>query len=87
MWQLQAKGLVERFQKYIFPMDKVDIQDISSRCGMLTLIGPGADELLQELGAVRLYPSADFDGLLSRSASPIGQARFSMPKIPLDCAV
>lgn len=47
----QAKGLVERFQKYIFPMDKIDIQDMSSRCGMLTLIGPGADELLQELGA------------------------------------
>jgi len=47
----QAAALVERFQKYIFPMDKVEVMDISERCGMLTLVGPGSDELLAELGA------------------------------------
>lgn len=39
--------------KYIFPMDKVEVTDISGKCGMLTLMGPGSDELLEGLAAVR----------------------------------
>eukprot|EP00951_Prasinocladus_malaysianus_P018803 scaffold151034_cov27-Prasinocladus_malaysianus.AAC.1 len=37
-------------------MDKVEVVDISSKCGMHTLIGPESDSLLRELNAVSIYP-------------------------------
>ena len=50
----EMKGqLLERFDKYIFPADKVAVTDISSRCKMFSLIGPAADDVLQEIGGVR----------------------------------
>jgi folate-binding Fe-S cluster repair protein YgfZ len=44
--------LLERFDKYIFPADKVAVADISPRTKMFTLLGPGAAEVLQEVAGV-----------------------------------
>ncbi|KAI3429808.1 hypothetical protein D9Q98_010121 [Chlorella vulgaris] len=45
------EALLQRFDKYIFPADKVSVQDISSKTCMFSLVGPQADQVLQRLQA------------------------------------
>jgi folate-binding Fe-S cluster repair protein YgfZ len=47
--------LLQRLDKYIFPADDVTVNDVSERCGMLTIMGPQADDVMQELAGVRVY--------------------------------
>ncbi|GBF97366.1 hypothetical protein Rsub_11013 [Raphidocelis subcapitata] len=42
--------LLQRFDKFIFPADKVEVADVSSRCRMFTLMGPKAGETLRDIG-------------------------------------
>ncbi|KAJ9512869.1 hypothetical protein QJQ45_029159 [Haematococcus lacustris] len=44
--------LLQRFDKYIFPADKVQVQDVTERCAMLTLVGPEAEVVLREVAGV-----------------------------------
>ncbi|KAI8474828.1 MAG: hypothetical protein J3K34DRAFT_517910 [Monoraphidium minutum] len=44
------EALMQRFDKFIFPADKVEVSDVSSRCRMFTLVGPKAGDILRELG-------------------------------------
>jgi folate-binding Fe-S cluster repair protein YgfZ len=46
--------LLQRLDKYIFPADDVTVADVSERCGMLTIMGPQADDVMQELAGVRV---------------------------------
>jgi hypothetical protein len=48
------EALLHRLQKYVFPADKVAIQDISDKCAMFSLVGPESDKVLQEIGGVRV---------------------------------
>eukprot|EP00879_Flechtneria_rotunda_P012338 GHRR01012885.1.p1 GENE.GHRR01012885.1~~GHRR01012885.1.p1 ORF type:complete len:492 (+),score=176.68 GHRR01012885.1:215-1690(+) len=41
--------LLQRLDKYIFPADDVSITDVSDKCKMLTLLGPQADDVMQQL--------------------------------------
>ncbi|WIA42885.1 hypothetical protein OEZ86_008804 [Tetradesmus obliquus] len=41
--------LLQRLDKFIFPADDVEVSDVSGRCGMLTILGPQADDVMQEL--------------------------------------
>lgn len=43
--------LLERLQKHIFPADKVQVADISPKTCMFSLLGPQADEIMQQLQA------------------------------------
>eukprot|EP00200_Dunaliella_tertiolecta_P005670 CAMPEP_0202354094 /NCGR_PEP_ID=MMETSP1126-20121109/9569_1 /ASSEMBLY_ACC=CAM_ASM_000457 /TAXON_ID=3047 /ORGANISM="Dunaliella tertiolecta, Strain CCMP1320" /LENGTH=450 /DNA_ID=CAMNT_0048946527 /DNA_START=178 /DNA_END=1530 /DNA_ORIENTATION=- len=49
--------LLERFDKHIFPADKVQVKDVSEQCAMLTLIGPESDNVLKEIAgdAITIY--------------------------------
>jgi folate-binding Fe-S cluster repair protein YgfZ len=44
--------LLQRLDKFIFPADDVTVDDVSERCGMLTIMGPQADDVMQELAGV-----------------------------------
>jgi folate-binding Fe-S cluster repair protein YgfZ len=44
--------LLQRLDKFIFPADDVTVNDVSERCGMLTIMGPQADDVMQELAGV-----------------------------------
>ncbi|KAL6758341.1 hypothetical protein V8C86DRAFT_2600071 [Haematococcus lacustris] len=46
--------LLQRFDKYIFPADKVQVQDVTERCAMLTLVGPEAEVVLREVAGESL---------------------------------
>ncbi|KAJ9513136.1 hypothetical protein QJQ45_029381, partial [Haematococcus lacustris] len=46
--------LLQRFDKYIFPADKVQVQDVTERCAMLTLVGPEAEVVLREVAGASL---------------------------------
>ncbi|WIA22426.1 hypothetical protein OEZ85_004730 [Tetradesmus obliquus] len=41
--------LLQRLDKFIFPADDVEVSDVSGRCGMLTILGSQADDVMQEL--------------------------------------
>jgi hypothetical protein len=45
-------ALLQRFDKFIFPADKVEAEDVSGRCRMFTLAGPKARTVLADLGGV-----------------------------------
>lgn len=47
------EALLERFDKFIFPADKVEVADVTERCRMFTVAGPKAGEVLREIGGVR----------------------------------
>lgn len=61
-----TQSLMQRMDKYLFPADQVEVSDMSSRCALLTLVGPDSGNLLKELGGVSvregvgwiLYPFA-----------------------------
>eukprot|EP00192_Tetraselmis_astigmatica_P005817 CAMPEP_0117671772 /NCGR_PEP_ID=MMETSP0804-20121206/13530_1 /TAXON_ID=1074897 /ORGANISM="Tetraselmis astigmatica, Strain CCMP880" /LENGTH=452 /DNA_ID=CAMNT_0005480291 /DNA_START=414 /DNA_END=1773 /DNA_ORIENTATION=+ len=62
----QAETLLQRLNKYIFPMDRVEIQDVSSKCGMLTIMGPGCHELLEEIKAEGIIGKPEGSHMLVR---------------------
>jgi len=68
----KAAELVERFRKYVFPADRVEVDDVSDRCSMLTIMGPGADDLLRELGQESLIGEPEGSHrLLGFGGSPV----------------
>lgn len=46
----RRQQLLEWLDRYIFPMDRVELKDVSSETATFTLIGPESDRLLQNLG-------------------------------------
>jgi glycine cleavage system aminomethyltransferase T len=44
--------LSARLNKVIFPADDVTVTDVSEKCRMLTVLGPQADDVLQQLAGV-----------------------------------
>ncbi|HEY9602492.1 MAG TPA: folate-binding protein [Allocoleopsis sp.] len=45
----RRQPLMEWLDRYIFPMDKVELKDVSSEYATFCLIGPGSDAVLQNL--------------------------------------
>lgn len=45
----RRQSLMEWLDRYIFPMDKVELKDVSSEYDTFCLIGPGSDAVLQNL--------------------------------------
>lgn len=46
----RRQQLIEWLDRYIFPMDRVTLKDISSESAVFSLIGPESDALLKKLG-------------------------------------
>jgi len=46
----RRQQLLDWLDRYIFPMDRVELKDVSSETATFTLIGPESDRLLQNLG-------------------------------------
>ncbi len=46
----RRQQLMEWMDRYLFPMDRVELKDISSESATFSLIGPESDALLQKLG-------------------------------------
>lgn len=44
--------LLARLDKVIFPADDVTVTDVSDKCRMLTVMGPQADDVLEQLAGV-----------------------------------
>jgi tRNA-modifying protein YgfZ len=45
----RRQQLLEWLDRYIFPMDRVELKDVSSEYATFNLIGPGSDSILQKL--------------------------------------
>lgn len=50
----RRQQLLELMDRYIFPMDKVELEDISQKNVVFTLIGPKSDRLLQKLDVTEI---------------------------------
>lgn len=48
--------LVQRLNGVIFPADDVTVMDVSDKCRMLTVMGPQADDVMQQLAGVSGWP-------------------------------
>jgi tRNA-modifying protein YgfZ len=46
----RRQQLMEWLDRYIFPLDAVQLQDVTSQSATFSLIGPGSDHLLEQLG-------------------------------------
>src|SRR4028118_1772324 len=46
----RRQQLMEWMDRYLFPMDRVELKDISNESAAFSLIGPESDALLQKLG-------------------------------------
>jgi hypothetical protein len=46
----RRQQLMEWMDRYLFPMDRVELKDISNQSATFSLIGPESDALLQKLG-------------------------------------
>ncbi|MDY6783242.1 MAG: folate-binding protein [Cyanobacteriota bacterium] len=46
----QVPRLIEWFDGYLFPMDRVTLKDVSDKFAIFNLIGPGSDAILQQWG-------------------------------------
>jgi tRNA-modifying protein YgfZ len=58
--------LMEWMDRYIFPMDRVELKDISSENALLTLMGPQSDRLLKQLGVEEILHSPQSSHLLAK---------------------
>ena len=47
----RRQPLMELLDRYIFPMDRVQLKDLTDATAAFSLIGPGSDALLEKLGA------------------------------------
>ena len=47
----RRQQLIQWMDKYLFPMDRVQLKDVTDDTATFTLIGPGSDALLDKLGA------------------------------------
>jgi tRNA-modifying protein YgfZ len=50
----QTQRLLEWLDRYLFPMDRVKLQDLSPELAIFSLIGAGSSALLQQLGAAEI---------------------------------
>jgi hypothetical protein len=64
----RRQQLMEWLDRYIFPMDRVELKDVSSESATFSLIGPESDALLEKLGV----------------EMPIGEAYASHKQLTLD---
>jgi len=64
----RRQQLTEWLDRYIFPMDRVELKDVSSESATFSLIGPESDALLEKLGV----------------EMPIGEAYGSHQQLTLD---
>ncbi len=54
----RRQQLIELMDKYLFPMDRVQLKDVTNDTAAFTLIGPGSDALLDKLGASAIVGQA-----------------------------
>jgi tRNA-modifying protein YgfZ len=54
----RRQQLIQWMDKYLFPMDRVQLKDITDDTAMFTLIGPGSDALLDKLGTTAIVGQA-----------------------------
>jgi folate-binding protein YgfZ len=64
----RRQQLIEWLDRYLFPMDRVELKDVSSESATFSLIGPESDTLLKKLGV----------------EIPIGEAYASHQQLTLD---
>ena len=64
----RRQQLIEWLDRYLFPMDRVELKDVSSESATFSLIGPESDALLKKLGV----------------EIPIGEAYASHQQLTLD---
>ena len=50
----RRQSLLEWLDRYLFPMDQVELKDLTTNFAIFTLIGPKSDELIAQLGAADL---------------------------------
>ncbi|MBR8827363.1 MAG: folate-binding protein YgfZ [Gomphosphaeria aponina SAG 52.96 = DSM 107014] len=50
----RGQQLLELMERYIFPMDKVELEDISAANVVFSLIGPKSDRLLEKVGVTAM---------------------------------
>jgi glycine cleavage system aminomethyltransferase T len=55
--------LSARLDKVIFPADDVTVTDVSDKCRMLTVLGPQADDVMQQLAGVSRVSGFSFNGV------------------------
>jgi folate-binding protein YgfZ len=60
----RRQKLMEWMDRYIFPMDRVELKDISDENAIFTLIGPGSNYLLQQLRLESLIGQPETSHLL-----------------------
>ncbi|PSP19372.1 MAG: folate-binding protein YgfZ [Cyanobacteria bacterium QS_8_64_29] len=66
----RRQTLVERLDRYLFPLDRVELADRSDGCAVFVALGPNSDRLARELGAERLSAGVEGD----HQAVPWGNA-------------
>ncbi|MFB2975425.1 YgfZ/GcvT domain-containing protein [Microseira sp. BLCC-F43] len=54
----RRQQLIQWMDKYLFPMDRVQLKDVTDDTAMFALIGPGSDALLDKLGATAIVGQA-----------------------------
>ncbi len=54
----RRQQLIQWMDKYLFPMDRVQLKDVTDDTATFTLIGPGSDALLDKLGATAIVGQA-----------------------------
>ncbi|MGK7876159.1 MAG: folate-binding protein YgfZ [Xenococcaceae cyanobacterium] len=55
----RRQQLMEWMDRFIFPMDRVELADISEENAVFTLIGPESDTLLKQLGVEEILPQPE----------------------------
>ena len=60
----RRQQLMEWMDRYIFPMDRVELADKSDRYAVFSLIGPKCGDLLQQLGATEILGQPEATHLL-----------------------
>lgn len=73
-----AAPLAERLQKHIFPMDDVAVSDVSAHTHMFSIVGPYAQQLVEEWGGKALAQlQHNAHAVMSFEESPVLVARHS----------
>ncbi len=56
----KREEMMKWLDRFLFPMDKVELTDISEEYRLFTLIGPQSDQVIQELGVGKLGDGGEF---------------------------
>ena len=57
----RRQTLMERLDRYLFPLDRVELADRSDDCAVFVALGPDSDRLARELGADQLSVGVEGD--------------------------